>query len=97
ARFFDVSVLFHVRLCGEALFLLMDSCGSIGRPGSVFIKSDWFTLSLSRGHCFCCFKLAFQLCQFFRTLLQAIVDPADSFFEIFSLLHIELMSRSADG
>jgi len=97
ARFFDGSGRFHLRLCGQGLFLLMDSCGSIGGPGSLFIKSDWFTLSLSRSHCFCCFKLAFQLCQFFRTLLQASFDPADSFFEIFSLLHIELRSRSADG
>jgi len=60
-----------------------------------FLGSAWFcrgsrrfTLSLSRGPCFCCFKLAFQLGQFVPTFLHASFEPSDLFLETFLLFHM---------
>ena len=60
-----------------------------------FLGSAWFcrgsrrfTLSPSRGPCFCCFKLAFQLGQFVSAFLQASFEPSDLFLETFLLFHM---------
>ena len=60
-----------------------------------FLGSAWFcrgsrrfTLSPSRGPCFCCFKLAFQLGQFVPTFLHASFELSDLFLETFLLFHM---------
>ena len=76
---FRCKVEFSLHLPGDPRFF---------HGGWLYSRSSRFICTLSRGHCFCCFKLSFQPGQLLGTFLQPSFEPADPFPETFKVFHI---------